>query len=485
MKKVYFYITAIYMLLISAATVQAQVASTVDGIRVEQVTAVKDGGSVRIDMNLNLDNLRMPSSNMLILTPQLRSADGVYNQKFQPVVIMGASRNRTIQRAIDFEGYRFEETPQVMMRRHNGKQESIPLTLVARYEDWLRGGELVFTETKTACAYKEVRETEYRVMDPVLPVLIDPVYEYAYVIPPVEEIKQRSETYSAHLDFQVGKYVILRDFKENADVLQKVDKAVNELRGDENLTVTDFHITGYASPEGNEQSNMKLSENRAKAFVTYLTERYNIPASTVKTDWKGEDWEGLRKEVQESGIANKNEILNVLDEPNVATRKTKLQQLDGGKTYRMLLDTYYPHLRRIDYTISFVAKKFSVEEAKEQIRVKPQYLSLNEMFLVANTYPKDSREFKEVFDTAVRMYPESQVAQLNAGTLELENGAVDSAIERLLKVNMPEAWNNLGIAYALKGDYGQAQRYFDRAAQAGDRTATRNASELQRYLDAK
>lgn len=111
-----------------------------------------------------------------------------------------------------------------------------------------------------------------------------------------------------------------------------------------------------------------------------------------------------------------------------ATRKNRLQALNGGTTYRMLLRDYYPPLRRNEYTISYVARAFQCRRGEQLIKTKPQYLSLNEMFLVANTYPKDSGEFKEVFDIAARIYPDDPVARLNTAALELENGAIDAAI---------------------------------------------------------
>lgn len=486
MKKIHLYII-ISVLLGSVPAVEAQVtnATTQDHIRIEDVQVNKQGNNVRIDMSLNLDNSRLRSAQMVILTPVIRSADNSSFHRFQPIVFMGAGRDRTLQRAIDWEGFKFEDTPIIQTRRTNKRPQTIPVTLTAPYQEWFRGGELVLLETKSGCAYTTVRDDEYSLLNPALPVMVNPVYEYTYVTPPVEEVKQRSETHTARLNFEVGKHTILRNFKNNSEILNDVDKIVRELRNDNNLTVTEFHVTGYASPEGNEASNMKLSENRARAFVSYLTQEYNIPASSVRTDWKGEDWDGLRKAVNASSIANKQEILNILDETNVAQRKRKLQQLSGGETYRMLLRDYYPPLRRNEYTISFVAKSFSVEEAKQQIQTKPQYLSLNEMFLVANTYPKNSREFKEVFDIAARMYPDSPIAKLNTAALELENGATDSAIGRLQQINLPEAWNNLGIAYAKKEDYRRAEEEFNKAAQAGSQVAARNLSQLRAFLSAR
>lgn len=484
MKKIFLYILSV-LATTGWATAQVVNTQTQDNLRVEDIQVNKEGNNVRIDMVLNLDNVRLGSAQMIILTPVIRSQNNREFHRFQPIVFTGAGRDRTLQRAIDWEGFKFEETPLMITRRTNKRPQTIPVTLTAPYQEWFRGAELVILETKSGCAYSTIRDDEYNAFLPVLPPLVEPVYSYAYVTPPVEEVKQRSETYTARLNFEVGKHTILRDFKNNATVLNEVQQVINEIRNDNNLTVNQFQITGYASPEGNEQSNMKLSENRAKAFVSYLSSNYNVPASSIRTDWKGEDWDGLRKVVQESSIANKNEILTTLDEPNVAQRKSRLQRLNGGTTYRMLLNEYYPPLRRNEYTISFVAKPFSVEEAKVQMRSKPQYLSLNEMFLVANTYPKNSREFKEVFDTAVRLYPNNPIAQLNTGTLELETGAVDNAIRRLEGINMPEAWNNLGIAYALKEDFRRAEEYFNRAAQSGLQSASTNLSQLRAYMEAQ
>ena len=118
-------------------------------------------------------------------------------------------------------------------------------------------------------------------------------------------------------------------------------------------------------------------------------------------------------------MANKKEILEILDIQDINKRKAKLHALNGGRTYKILLDKYYPPLRRIDYTLAYIARPFDVNEAKQVIKTKPQYLSLNEMFLVANSYDKGSDQFKEVFDIAVRLYPTDPIAQLNTAALRL------------------------------------------------------------------
>ena len=106
----------------------------------------------------------------------------------------------------------------------------------------------------------------------------------------------------------------------------------------------------------------------------------------MKVNWEGEDWIGLRNTIKASNLSDRDEILKVLDISDINKRKAQLKALNGGRTYRMLLDDYYPALRRIDYTLAYIARPFDVNEAKQVIKTKPQYLSLNEMFVVANTY---------------------------------------------------------------------------------------------------
>ena len=453
-------------------------------VRVDQPQVSRSGNDVNINFNIDANNTAIGSQEMLIITPVLKSSSNVVIQTFSPYVITGSKRNRALNRVMDFGKYKFSAEPHLVVNQKDMKNKSIPVMLSVPYQESLHSASLVLMEEIKGCACKDIGNHQYTILSPVLPAPFVPNYELSYITPAAEEVKQRSETHSAHLNFVVNKYELLRNFKDNQRVLNEVDEIVNEVRNDANLTVTNFTITGYASPEGNPRSNMTLSENRAKSFVAYLREHYNISPNTITTDWKGEDWEGLRKAVEASNVRDKEEILNILDnESDVTARKNKIHRLSGGETYRILLRDYYPPLRRNEYTISYVARKFSIEEAKELIKTKPQHLSQNEMFLVANTYPKDSKEFKEVFDIAARIYPNDPVNQTNTAALEIETGNIDGSIARLQKINTPEAWNNLGIAYANKKDYKKAEEYFNKAAAAGLRSATTNKEQLQKVMN--
>lgn len=480
MKKL-FYITTV--LLCSAyGSMQAQVVSP-DGIAYSDLQVKKEGSQVSLSTTANLNNMQLKSQNMVIITPVLQSADKAHSIKFDPFVITGKKRMKALDREMGFGAEPFEQTPTVIFRHKKNEAESIPMTLTVPYESWMRNASLIMQANTTGCASCDVASNITPLSSRILPPVVAPTYELSYVTPPAEPVKQRSETHSAYLNFEVGKSVLLHDFKNNAAELKEVNKIVSEVRNDKNLKFTEFNITGYASPEGGYEYNMKLSENRAKAFAAYMKDKEDMPASLMKVNWEGEDWIGLRQAVKASNLSNRDEILKVLEVSDINKRKAQLKALNGGKTYRMLLDDYYPALRRIDYTLAYIARPFDVNEAKQVIKTKPQYLSLNEMFLVANTYPKESAEFKEVFDIAVRLYPTDPVAQQNTAALEIERGADDAGIARLQKINTPEAWNNLGVAYAKKKEYQQALDYFGKAANAGVKAAAQNRDELSKWLD--
>ena len=122
---------------------------------------------------------------------------------------------------------------------------------------------------------------------------------------------------------------------------------------------------------------------------------------------------------------------------------------------------------------------FNVDEAKEVIKTRPQNLSLQEMFAVAQTYEPGSEEFNHVFDVAVRMYPDDPTANLNAANALLERGAAEQAQKFLEKAgDTPQADNARGVALLLLERYDEAEPYLRRAAEAGLSEAKENGKEI-------
>jgi outer membrane protein OmpA-like peptidoglycan-associated protein len=480
MKKTTIYYMLALLLMPFGAAAQATGAGTFTDSRAE-----KNGDTVRFSAAYDV-NGKLSSQSMILLTPMLRSLDGKESITFDPILIIGKSRNKALRRGIAMGNYQLGRQPSqtVVYRPHSKKYRGLPavLDLKAPYAAWMRNAELLVEEQVVGCRFLTLADNGYSLLSPAMPPVQTPAFQVAYVQPPVETVKQRSDTYAARLNFHVNRTEILRSYMHNAVVLDEVDKIIEEVKDDKNLTFSDFRVTGYASPEGNAANNVRLSENRAKAFVSYVQNKHGIPASAIKVDWKGEDWDGLRKLMEESNFADKDRVLNILkNTSDPEQRKIQLKAL-GASTYQALMNNYFPYLRRNEYTISYVARPFSLDEAKELVKTKPQQLSLDEMFQLANSYPKNSAEFKEVFAVASRLYPDNDYANVNSGALAIENGAYDDALARLSKANLPQAWNNIGFIYVQKKDYAKAAEYFKRAADAGLDMAKSNLTALNKWL---
>ena len=97
------------------------------------------------------------------------------------------------------------------------------------------------------------------------------------------------------------------------------------------------------------------------------------------------------------------------------------------------------------------------------LATRPQNLSLDEIYLLANTMEPGSDEYHEVFEVAVRLFPEDPLANLNAANLALLRGEIDSAERYLLKAgDSPDADYARGMFYAKKKDYDTALRYLNK-----------------------
>jgi hypothetical protein len=126
--------------------------------------------------------------------------------------------------------------------------------------------------------------------------------------------------------------------------------------------------------------------------------------------------------------------------------------------YAFLPQNVYPGLRHSDYRIEYLIRDFTdINEIKELVRTHPQKLSLQEFYLAAQEYEAGSDDFNYVFETAVRMYPQDEVANLNAAVSALNRGDLVGAEAYLPKAgNSPEAQYARALLPALKGNYSEA-----------------------------
>lgn len=233
------------------------------------------------------------------------------------------------------------------------------------------------------------------------------------------------------------------------------------------MKLTGIYLHGYASPDGPYAHNAELAKNRTRALEKYLENYYNeLNSSLFSVNSTPEDWNGFREFADTCGFPGRWDVLNIIDSNMTPDEKDWTLMMRYTTFYKnVVLPVAYPSLRRTDYKVTYDVRNFSLEEARKIIRERPQKLSLNEMYLVANSYVEGSDDFNNVFDVAVRMFPESEIANVNAACVALENGNMKDAARFLANAgDSPEAKNARGVFAAMNGDNEAALELFSQAS---------------------
>jgi len=440
------------------------------GAEVSGVDIRKQRDSVVIRMNLNLSGMEVGRNRSIVVTP-LFYAEG--EEEWLPAIeVMGRTRYLYYQRN---EESLYADSPYTIIKKDKNATQQVGYQVSVPYRKWMDRASLVVAEDTCQCG-------EVSKGNSILLAQADLVFtpRLAYISPQAETRKARALSGEAYLDFPVNKTVIYPEYRRNTAELAKIRATIDTIRTDKDFSITRISLKGYASPEGRYAANVRLSEGRTDALKDYLMGEYGFEASLFRTNAGAENWAGLRKYVAQSGLADKEAILAIIDSEEEPDAKEQRIRREHAASYRTLLQDCYPALRRTDYTVDYVIRGFNVEEAKEVIKTRPQNLSLQEMFAVAQTYQPGSEEFNHVFDVAVRLYPADPIANLNAANALLERKEAAQALKFLDKAgDTPQADNARGVAMILLERYDEAERYLHRAAQAGVSEASENLKYIR------
>lgn len=464
---------SVIALLSAALALPAHAAGDVRGNVGFTPAKVKAGrDSIRIAFDVILDHVDLGTNAQLNLRPRLVSQDGTQVYEFAPISVAGRNRHIMWQR-----GER--TTPQPLRAR--GERMVVPVSITAPAYEWTRTAKLNVEEQITGCASCELERHEFTVAERLSREPYRPTFSVAYITPEVEAVKVRSEKFVARFNFRVNRTELLRNLGNNAVEFARVDSVANAILGNKDVTVRTVNIDGYASPEGQEANNIRLADGRAKSFLKYLEQTYGLSTRLFQVQGHGEDWAGLRQWLTANNTQWNAQLFDIVDGQarNNNARKDQLKKLDGGNAYRFLLENVFPELRRTEYQFTYQVRSFNAAEAIERYKTNPRLLSLAELYLVGNSFPEGSAERRGVFETAQRLFPDAPVSRFNAIAGNLADGNNGNYTDFL--ANFPasaEQLNNLGVHYALTGNYQQAAECFRRAGNLPQ--AVKNLQELSK-----
>lgn len=306
----------------------------------------------------------------------------------------------------------------------------------------------------------------------------------SYLLPDIEESKERSEGAVLHIDYPAGVHDVRRDYRNNDTELARIDSLFRPLTQGDLTTFRHIAVCGYASPEGTYADNEQLASRRAQGFMRYLTQTYRLPEALFRVTWIPEDWDGLLQLLQAERPEFADESIALIRRYAVFDgRERRLMDLRGGAPYRSMLTNQFPRLRRLQLTVNYRVRNLNIEEAARLIYTHPQLLSLQEMYRVAAFYRPGTEQYREVYEIAAFHFPNDVVANVNAASAVIMAGDLVSARRYIDKVkDDPRAWNNLGVMAYLSGHPEEAAEWFRRAAGAEPEKARKNLRKVMRII---
>lgn len=434
-------------------------AQSIDGVSVSDVSTQRNGKFIDVGMNLDFSNLNVESNRAVLITPRL--VNGNDSVDLKSIGIYGRRRYYHYVR----NGESMLTGKDELSYRSTQKPNNMSYQTTVDYKDWMDGAELRLQRTDYGCCNSILAEQASTIGQ----YIGDIKPELVYVKPQAIGEKSYSLEGSAYIDFVVNKTDINPSYRRNLVELGKIRATIDSVNSDRDITITQVWLKGYASPEGSYSHNASLAKGRTEALRNYIQQLYHFKQGIITAASEPEDWAGLRQYVEKSSIDNREAILQIIDSSEMPDAKEQKIRKSYPAQYKYLLDNCYPALRHTDYRIAYNIRTYSdIDEIKRVFASQPQKLSLNEFYLVAQTYEPGSTEFTNVFDTAVRLFPNDETANLNAANAAMSRDDLSSAQRYLQKAgSTAEAEYARGVYYVRTRDYSSARTHLEKASQQG------------------
>lgn len=284
---------------------------------------------------------------------------------------------------------------------------------------------------------------------------------------------QRVMTYVQDLTINYGYQSSFVKSNEYRDEDWKAAKDLFALAASaDSVSIVSVMTQSYASPEGEISLNEDLAMDRANSANKAVTrelgrKRIELEESAVRAMPKGEDWEGFKKAMRSSEIADKDLILRVLE---MYSDKNKREEeiKNIAKTYQEIEDRILPGLRRSQVAITYTVEGYTDEELLELCKKNADILTIEELLFAATLFD-DLNDRLEVYQNAARVHGDDYRGHNNVGVTLMALGRMKQAQESFDAAKALAASNgtvntNLGAVARQNGDTDAAASYYGKAS---------------------
>jgi Flp pilus assembly protein TadD len=267
--------------------------------------------------------------------------------------------------------------------------------------------------------------------------------DFADAMLPMKDAFKRVTQESETLDimYQVNQSAVRKGELTKAQT-KLFEDFVKENQNKERVTLGNIQAKGYASPEGPEGFNDKLSKKRGETGKAAISKQMKGVAVGYDVAAYGEDWEGFKKLVKESNIKDKELILKVLEMTSSSAQRD-IEIRNMATVFNELKENILPELRRTQMVATIDIEGKTDDELRAAAKSDVTSLCLEEMLYAATLFDCPCKK-AAIYKAAAEKY------------------------------NDARAYNNLGIAYVDQGDLAAAEKAFAKATELSSDPALNN-----------
>lgn len=471
------------LILTAFAIIPAHARKSEGRIAVRNLQVVQFGNDCAVAADIVLDGFSLASNEQVLVTPIIESPNAGQSLQLPTILFSGRNMHYVYQRqgtALATAGNAYNIIDE--QRRYNGTPQTYAYRETTAFQPWMMSTDarLVFAYDVCGCGAFATRDLEnpyLLALNPVEQMLVAP-----FPTPDSSKRKPTNHNGRARVQFEVNRtelhvqpYVCKSGQRiDNRQQLQVIDDSISYALKNPNVEIESISICGYASPESPYDHNDFLATNRSRALSEYIADKYRLPRershySAVPENWV--EFDSLARVSRDITEEQRRELRQLIAQPcygpadydaKETTLKTDPRFAQLYKT--KILPEWFPLLRCTQFTITTQLKPLTPIQLRDVMAKNPELMSLDEIYMVANSYEHGSPEFLNAMEVALKWYPNDPVANGNAAAIAIERKDYAAAETYLAKAGQSPESNVLrGIVATYKGDYDAARRYFEQA----------------------
>ena len=242
------------------------------------------------------------------------------------------------------------------------------------------------------------------------------------------------------------------------------------------IKINSINIVGYASPDGIEDNNSNLSNERTKSARTSIIsimKKAKIAEYTDTANYiiqgKGEDFEGFKEQLgltTSISEADKNLFIRILEMTKDPVKR-ETEMINLGKSYTELEKDVFPKIRRVNIVINYTENGLTDDEILQASISNPSILGVEELLYAAKNLTQDLNEKARIYQLATSNFDSDYRGHNNLGAILFSQNRISDAKTSFEKASSlkdnTSSKNNLAGVILLDGNKSQAIKLMGQA----------------------